>query len=152
LLRQRSITLSIALGTLALLWVFTVMLAPDAAGRAVLRANWEPAETVVLQLGLGMVGSGIVAGASVGLRALAAARRSFRASLAETLVSVVCILAGAVTAGAVGAAWGIAGASVFGVAVWWWHFLRGIPEHTTAPAPSDEPDDRVHLADFSEGL
>jgi O-antigen/teichoic acid export membrane protein len=128
-LRQRSLGLSSALGAGALIWVMVIVFAPDAAGRAILRDNWEPAQRVVLQLGLGMVGSGLVAGASVGLRALAAARRSFRASLAETAVNVVFILLGAAVSGAVGAAWGIAGAGVFGVVVWWVYYSKALDEH-----------------------
>jgi hypothetical protein len=54
---------------------------------------------------------------------------------------------GAVLAGAVGTAWGIAGALVVGAATWWYHLLRGAAH----AAGADGDDAGSHHDAITEG-
>jgi O-antigen/teichoic acid export membrane protein len=123
----RRLSISLAMGALGLgtiLWAL-----PDRLGFALLRENWAGAHRVVFPLAVGMAAFGVVLGAGVGLRALAAARLSLRARLQVAPLSLAGGLGGAALGGAVGAAWGMALAFIVGGVVWWHHFLRGMREH-----------------------
>jgi uncharacterized membrane protein YfcA len=75
-----------------------------------------------------MAGTGAVTGAFVGLRALAAARRSLRSRLLVTPFMVAGTLAGAAVAGAPGTAWGAALVTWLSLALWWRQFLEALGE------------------------
>jgi len=123
----RRLSISLAMGALGLGTVLWAL--PDRLGFALLRENWAGAHRVVFPLAVGMAAFGVVLGAGVGLRALAAARLSLRARLQVAPLSLVGGLGGAALGGAVGAAWGMALAFIAGGVVWWHHFLRGMREH-----------------------
>lgn len=59
------------------------------------------------------------AGATTGLRALGAARRSLRAQILFSVAYIVASLTGAVLGGALGSSWGAAAACLVGIGVWW---------------------------------
>ena len=64
--------------------------------------------------------------ATVGLRALAAARLSLTARLIEAALTIVGGTVGAVLGGAAGAAWWLAGMFWVEAAIWWWFFTRAL--------------------------
>lgn len=149
-LRRACIVLSSVLAASALCLGFVLALTPTSVGRIVLGDNWAGARAIVTPMAIWMAGFGVVLGAGVGLRALAAASSSFRARLLIAPVTVSATVAGAAAAGASGAAWGFAIAAWIGVVVWWRQFHRALREshHAGArpgaampsPQPSPRPD------------
>jgi hypothetical protein len=130
-LRSVSVALSASLLTIALGWGGLVFLIPQPVGTAILGATWGPAHAVVIPLSLVMAGSGIIAGASVGLRALAAAGRSLRARILHSSLDLVGAVVGSALDGAPSAAWGLAAAVWCGAGTWWWHFHRALAEENS---------------------
>jgi len=125
LCRRLSISLAAcAIGLGTVMWAL-----PDRIGFALLRENWAGAHRLVFPLAIGMAAFGVVLGAGVGLRALAAARLSLQARLWVAPLSLAGGLGGAALGGAAGAAWGLAVAFIVGGVVWWHYFLRGMKEH-----------------------
>ncbi|MFI7385553.1 hypothetical protein [Streptomyces sp. NPDC049813] len=113
----------------ALLWGGALLLLPDRAGRFVLGGVWNSASELIVPVTLGVAGAGLGTGAAAGLRALGAARRSLRSQLVASACYVGGGLGGAVAAGTVGSAWGVATATVCGSAVWWLHLRSALREH-----------------------
>jgi O-antigen/teichoic acid export membrane protein len=128
-LRRGAAMLSVTLATTALAWGGLIMLVPTRLGVALLGSAWIPARRLVIPLMLVFVGSGIQKGADVGLRALAAARRSLRTRSAEAVLTVTGVMVGVVVAGAKGAAWGLAAAYLLEGGLWWWQFAVGLRDH-----------------------
>lgn len=123
-----------------------LLLVPDAAGRLVLGSVWEPASALILPVTLSVAGAGWVAGATTGLRALGAARRSMRAQLLTSAGYLAGGLIGAALAGASGAAWGSAIAMWLGVALWWFQLRAGFRErgpYPPFPATTDSEHEKV---------
>lgn len=117
------------LAGLMLLWGGMMLLLPDRVGLAILGSSWWVVDDLLLPVTVSTACTGMTAGASVGLRALAAARRSLRTRLAASSFRLVGALAGAAAAGAVGAAWGLVIGSLIATWIWWWQFGRGLREH-----------------------
>lgn len=116
----------------ALTWGLALLvLLPEKIGRFLLGSVWEPAAALILPVTLSVAGAGFVAGATVGLRGLGAARRSLRARLFGSALYLVGGLAGAAVAGAFGTSWGSALAMWCGAAVWWAQLRYGIREAAT---------------------
>jgi hypothetical protein len=128
-LRRSAIALSAVLAALALGYGFAARLLPSTIGRALLGASWAGAQDVILPLALSMSGLGIVMGASSALRALEAAVRGLQARVVTTILLVVGGLSGAIVAGAVGTASGMAAGYWIGAGVWWWHLVKALREH-----------------------
>jgi O-antigen/teichoic acid export membrane protein len=124
------------LAGLMMLWGGLMLLLSDRVGVAILGSSWPATQPLLLPVTIFAAGVGLTCGATVGLRALAAARRSLRARLVSSSVRLLGALAGAAVAGAGGAAWGLASGSVIAVAVWWWQFTRELREYA-------EPHERV---------
>jgi len=78
-------------------------------------------------------------GASAGLRALAAAKRSLRSRIVASCLQFSGGVTGAVLAGGVGAAWGQAIAGVMATYVFW-RFLLGALEDQAGLTPGRVPD------------
>jgi O-antigen/teichoic acid export membrane protein len=143
-LRGACALLSGALSAISVAWGVLIIVLPERIGEALLGQTWSLAHQVAVPIAVMMAAGGISAGNLVGLRALAAARRSFRARLLVSMLQIVGTIAGAAVGGAVTAAWGLAAGVVAGVPVWVWHFQRAILEHErTFGGGSDEPE-RVH--------
>lgn len=123
-----------------------LLLLPDAAGRFVLGAVWEPASALILPTTLAVMGAGLVTGAAAGLRALGAARRSLRAQLFSSAAFVTGGLVGAAAAGALGSSWGVAIATLCGAAMWWTQLRAGLGGSAARPAgsPVAAPDQVDH--------
>jgi O-antigen/teichoic acid export membrane protein len=101
-------------------------LLPDRFGIVLLGENWPRAEEVLLPLSISAAGSGIIMGAGIGLRALAAAKLSLRARLLNAPLVLGGALSGATFWGARGAAWGFAVAYWIGSFIWWRFFMEGL--------------------------
>jgi O-antigen/teichoic acid export membrane protein len=120
------------------LWGLTIMfVVPDALGTRVIGSLWEPARALMLPTTLAFVGIGFWNGAAAGLRGLAAAPRSLRATLTCACLYLVGGAGGGVAGGALGSAWGVAAATLTGAAVWWWQFRAGLRDRRQATAVSD---------------
>jgi hypothetical protein len=116
---------SVALVVMAGTWLGIGLLLPAQVGTAMFGASWDDASTLLVPIGLGVLGGGVAAGGMAGLRALSAARGSLRARLVGLPLMIGAPLAGA-SAGARGFAFGLAGAIWAGAAVWWWQFERAL--------------------------
>ena len=110
---------------------------PDVLGELVLAEVWGPASALILPVSLSVTGAGLIAGASAGLRALGAARRSLRAQLLASAAYLGAALAGAFAAGAVGAAWGSAIAMWCGALAWWLHLRGALREPVPDRVPAE---------------
>jgi O-antigen/teichoic acid export membrane protein len=143
-LRRLCVIVGLGMAGIAAAWGIFVTLLPDQAGRALLGSNWNPAEPLVLVLALGLAASSFSSGALIGLRAMAAATRSLRATVISSTVTTVTTIGGAMLYGAAGAAWGILIAHAAAIGLWWWEFDREsrgyVATARAAPAAGIEPD------------
>ncbi|MET9254175.1 hypothetical protein [Streptomyces sp. NPDC003717] len=119
----------------ALLWGAALLLMPERAGELVLGDVWHSAARLIVPATLGVAGAGLGSGAAAGLRALAAARRSLRCQLFTSACYVGGGLGGAVAAGTVGSAWGVAAATLCGWGVWWLQLRAALRERRRTPVP-----------------
>lgn len=123
-LQRLCLGLGSAMAAVAIVWGGVLTLIPAEVGHALLAANWDPAQQIVLVLALGLGASCFSSGALIGLRAFAAATRSLRATVISSLLTTVTTIGGALLYGAVGAAWGILLAHAVTMPLWWWEFRR----------------------------
>jgi O-antigen/teichoic acid export membrane protein len=140
-LRRLCLIVGLAMAGIAAAWGVFVSLLPDEIGRALLRANWDPAHGIVLPLALGLAASSFSSGALIGLRAFAAATRSLRATVISSSLTTVTTIVGAMLYGAAGAAWGILLAHSVAMALWWWEFGRESRRHVAEAAEPDPSGD-----------
>ncbi|WP_328779057.1 hypothetical protein OIE52_43490 [Streptomyces canus] len=119
----------------ALLWGGSLLLLPNRLGDLVLGSVWHSASQLIVPITFSVAGAGLGTGAAAGLRALGAARRSLRSQLFASACYVSGGLGGAVVAGTVGSAWGVAAATVSGSAVWWLQLRSALREHRHNPIP-----------------
>ncbi|MER6287650.1 hypothetical protein [Streptomyces sviceus] len=119
----------------ALLWGGSLLLLPNRLGDLVLGSVWHSSSHLIVPITFSVAGAGLGTGAAAGLRALGAARRSLRSQLFASACYVSGGLGGAVVAGTVGSAWGVAAATVSGSAVWWLHLRSALREHRHNPIP-----------------
>jgi hypothetical protein len=130
-------------------------LLPASIGEALLKRSWQPAHAVILPYTAVMAASGMLTAATVGLRAMAAAKRSLRSRLVTGVLAVTGGTVGAATYGAVGAALGLAAGLWIGGIQWWQQLAAAVREeeelraaaaeaaHETAPGPASG--DREHV-------
>jgi hypothetical protein len=116
------------------------VLLPASIGVQILGKTWATAHALILPTALATAGGGIVAGASVGLRALAAARESRNARTVLSALQVAGGLVGAWVAGATGAAWGLAAANLGGSVQWWWRLRDVLNDYRARPVVREEPE------------
>jgi O-antigen/teichoic acid export membrane protein len=119
-----------AAATWGLVLLFVV---PDALGRLLLKEVWEPASHLILPVALSVTAAGVVAGATAGLRALGAARRSLRVQLIASAGYLGFGLIGAALGGAVGMSWGSTIAMWLGAGLWWLQLRAALRDHTPEP-------------------
>ena len=125
-----------AVGVIA--WGLSIMfLLPDELGTRLLGALWEPAMALIVPTTLAFAGIGLMNGAAAGLRALAAARRSLRATLLCACAYLTGGVGGALVGDAAGSAWGIAAATATGAVVWWWQLRAGLRDLHSSDASLD---------------
>lgn len=121
----------------ALAWGLALLfLLPDAVGQFVLGAVWPSAAALILPTTLAVMAAGLSTGATVGLRALGASRRSLFAQLVTSAGYVAGGLVGAAIAGGLGSTWGVALGTLLGAAVWWWQLRAGV-RHIDLQPPTD---------------
>jgi O-antigen/teichoic acid export membrane protein len=122
--------LGAGLAVLAGLWgVFVLVVLPMGLGSVLLGPIWTPAAELLPALVVLMCMAGFVDGASAGVRALGASRRSLAAQLVTSATYVVGSTVGVLAAGAVGSCWGVAIATTLGAFIWWYQLRRALAEH-----------------------
>ncbi len=102
---------------------------PLGFGHWLLGPIWRSAYPVILPTTAGLAGACFIAGASAGLRAMGASRRSLPTQIVSTLCYVTAALIGAALDGAVGAVCGTAMAIWIGAALWWWQLHVAMREY-----------------------
>lgn len=142
-------TVGAGLAALAIALGLLLLALPPAVGFQLLGELWLPVRTILVPQTITTAAAGLMAGATVGLRGLAAARRSLRARLVTSSLIFVLSVGGAAVGGALGASWGSATALTIGALVWWWQLRRAIgeglqpaddrPSHAAGRAPATDP-------------
>jgi hypothetical protein len=151
-LRRLLITALVISGVLmtgVVTWGTLVLLAPTSWGTAVLGPTWEPARQVLLPLVVMEALNAANTGAFVGLRALAAVRRSVRARLFASCSFVTGAVGGAAIGGARGAAWGLAIAAGVNDVVWGQQLWRAFHDHRAMQPHPEGPSAIPAAADLS---
>ncbi len=141
-LRRLSVLLSAVVTSAVVLWAALVWLIPESIGFAILGATWGPARGVLIPLSIALAASAASIGPTVGLRALAAARRSMTTKLEVTALLISGESLGAATRGAQGAATGQAIAMIIGALAWWRQYLRALDQcaaERIGPLPGGGP-------------
>ncbi|MEY2423062.1 MAG: hypothetical protein QOI95_3129 [Acidimicrobiaceae bacterium] len=100
-------------------WGVVARLLPDRVGEALLGDTWPAARSIMIPLGIAAAGNAAATGFAIGLRSLAAARRSLAAAAPAVVLVIVGGVTGAVIDGSRGAAIGMIaptwiGAALFG--------------------------------------
>jgi O-antigen/teichoic acid export membrane protein len=131
--------LAVALVLVFVTWGVVVYLLPASVGEALLKRSWHPAHDVIPAYTAVMAASGMLTAATVGLRAMAAAKRSLRSRLVTGVLAVAGGTVGAATYGAVGAATGLALGLWIGGIQWWQQLGAAIAEEEERRAAADAP-------------
>jgi hypothetical protein len=123
------------LAIVGLIWGLVLLVAlPRGLGAWLLGPIWRPTYPLVLPLTISVGGACVSAGATAGLHALGAARRSLRAMIITSAAYLGFGLAGAFAGGAAGSVAGVAIATWVGAAAWWWQLQAALRETDHAPA------------------
>ena len=123
---------ALALAAAAVAWTAILVLLPESLGEALMGSVWDPAHAILLTWGLAFAAINLGTGASIGLRALAAAPRSLRAAVVTSIIGFTGAVVGARLAGAEGSGWGFLIGQTIGAGVWWWEFRGGMRDHDRA--------------------
>jgi hypothetical protein len=123
------------LAVLALVWgVILLIMLPKGLGDLLLGNQlWRPTSRLVVPFTISVMGACVIAGATAGLHALGAARRSLRAMLLSSAVFLGCGLVGAYFGGATGTVRGSAIATWIGAMLWWWQLGVAMRESGKVP-------------------
>jgi O-antigen/teichoic acid export membrane protein len=125
------------LAIIGLAWGFILLLTlPQGLGDWLLGSMWRPTYPLILPLTISVAGACLAAGATSGLHALGAARRSLRAMVIASAAYLAFGLLGAWAGGVLGTVRGIAVATWVGALVWWWQLHAGLEEAGHLPAGS----------------
>ncbi len=138
--------LSAVLAACVLAWAGVLLLLPSAAGVQILGRSWTTARPLLIPVVLNTAAAAAGMGATTGLRALAAARRSLRTRLSLAVVLLTATLASAAVGGVYAAAWTMAASSAVASAVWWRQFFAELGERRArerAPSIRERPDPTV---------
>jgi O-antigen/teichoic acid export membrane protein len=112
-------------------WGLTLLLLPPEWGAWLLGRTWEPVHRVLLPVTLTYAAGAAILGASAGLRALAAAKRSLHSRIVASTIQFTGGVGGAAIGGGVGAAWGQAMAGALAVLAFWRFLLGALSEHAS---------------------
>jgi O-antigen/teichoic acid export membrane protein len=119
-LRLFCLLAGVGLAVLCLAWgVMLLLVLPRGLGEWLLGPIWRPAYPLVLPLTLSIMGGCIDSGATSGLHALGAARRSLRAGLIGSAIYLTFAVVGTFLDGVQGTVWGLAIGTWIGALVWW---------------------------------
>lgn len=128
-LRLFCLLAGVALAVMCLAWgVMLLVVLPRGFGDWLLGPIWRPAYPLVLPLTLSIMGGCIDSGATSGLHALGAARRSLRAGLIAAAIYLVCTVVGTLADGVEGTVWGLALGTWIGALVWWGQLRAALAE------------------------
>ena len=128
-LRLFCLLAGVGLAVMCLAWgVMLLVVLPRGFGDWLLGPIWRPAYPLVLPLTLSIMGGCIDSGATSGLHALGAARRSLRAGLVAAAIYLVCTVVGTFADGVEGMAWGLALGTWVGALVWWGQLRAALAE------------------------
>jgi O-antigen/teichoic acid export membrane protein len=135
-LRLYCLLVGAGLTVLAAGWCAALLVTlPRGLGNLLLGAHlWRPAARLVVAYTISVMGACMIAGATAGLHALGAARRSVRAMLVSSAIILGCGLIGAYLDGAAGTVDGTAVAAWLGAGVWWWQLAAGMRETDRIPS------------------
>ena len=117
-MRRMALLLGAGIAVVSLAWGGLMLAIPDWLGQELLSKSWNSAHGVLLPLTIAAAASGVLTGATVGLRGLAAAKRSLRVRLITAIVTLLASAVGAELYGAVGAATGLAIGLWIGAVLW----------------------------------
>ena len=126
--------LAIGFAAAAMAWGIAVFLLPDFVGEAIIGPIWTEARGVLPALTVALACLGLQSGPAIGLRVLAAARRSLRIGTATAIIVLAGMVVGAGAAGATGAAWGKAITMAAGAAGYLWEFRGGFRDRARTDA------------------
>ena len=134
-LRLYCVLVGAGMAVLALVWGGALLIAlPRGLGELLLgKQLWRPASRLVVPFTISVMGACVIAGATAGLHALGAARRSLRAMVLSSAVYLGCGLVGAYLGGATGTVLGVALATWVGALLWWWQLGVAIRESGKVP-------------------
>ena len=122
------------LAVASMCWVITLLVAlPSGLGQWLLGPIWRPTYRLMLPVAIGSAGTCFSDGASAGLRALGASRRSVRVQITMSVLYVSFGLGGAYFDGVVGSVEGTAMALWIGAALWWWQLRAAMKESDRIP-------------------
>jgi hypothetical protein len=128
---------SAGLALLGLVWGSALLVAlPRGLGHLMLGNIWRGAYPLVLPATIYLMSTCATIGASMGMLALGAARRSLRATMVTTVLIVACAVLGAVTGGTLGTMRFAAAGSWVGTLVTWWQLRQALHESDTVPVPA----------------
>jgi O-antigen/teichoic acid export membrane protein len=132
------VLVGVGLAGCGLLWGLLLLVAlPRGLGVLLLGDKlWRPAAALVVPYTVWVIGGCLIGGATAGLRALGAARRSLRAMIIASVLFLTCSGVGTYLDGATGAVVGAAAATMAAALVWWWQLRLGIQESGIFPAPA----------------
>lgn len=140
LLGRAVVGCGVLLATATAIWGLAFLALPTAIGHALLGASWRYARPLLLPLTIAASAFAFQTPAIAGLRVLAAAGRSLRARALASPLTLALTVYGAARAGALGASWGLAFATLLATVVTWWHWQSEHAAHrTTQPAPICPP-------------
>ena len=137
-LRLYCVLVGAGMAVLALVWGGALLIAlPRGLGELLLgKQLWRPASRLVVPFTISVMGACVIAGATAGLHALGAARRSLRAMVLSSAVYLGCGLVGAYLGGATGTVLGVALATWVGALLWWWQLGLAMRESGKIPPRS----------------
>ncbi len=128
-MRRNLIVLAAGLGAVSVAAGTALPHFPSSLGRALLGASWPETQRALVPIALFMAATGASVAALIGLRALAATKRSLRGRILNAITLIAGGTAGAALGGgARSAAYGVAGGMWVGVVIWWWQLELALRE------------------------
>lgn len=123
------VAISAGQALLGVLWAVALLIGlPLGLGHLMLGSLWEKAYPLVMPTALAIIAGCVSSGASTGLHAMGAAKRSLRSALVTAVLSLSLAIAGAALGSMLLTLYLVAAATWIGVAVYWWQLRRALHE------------------------
>ena len=121
----------------AILTMLVLLFLPDALGRMVLGATWEPTKPLLLPASIQMILLALISGPRSAMLGMRVVKVTVRIDVVSTVIALTATLIGVVVADALGAFWALSiGQGV--IAVIWWTVYRGYRAKARATDADDE--------------